>query len=351
MSGVVAATPAVASEPCPAVEAKHELGSRFSSAEVVRNDQGYLVRWATTGVTRVAIEAGENPDGRGGGLLGVGGPAGEFLAPLSAEGKRTFFRLTPDCGPAIVIADRNLSRPNLANLRDVGGYRTEDGNWVRMGVALRSSELSHLETADRLALEKLNVTTVVDLRHVDERKTEPDDLPDRVRYVVADVFANTSDEMGDVQSLIETGRANEVLIRLNRMMVSSPSARRAYGDMFRILADDTAGPVLFHCTAGKDRAGWAAAALLTLLGVPRETIYRDYLLSNEYRAADIAANVEKLGTAYVPLQRAEPQYLAAAFDEVEQRYGTFANYLRSGLGLNDEEIAKLKRRFLVNREE
>jgi len=339
-------TRAFALEACQAPAAERGSGARFSLASVESVGDDYLVRWVASGVTRVDVFVWDDEDGASGQAVGAGGNSGQLLVPRQSPGERTFFRLSPDCGEAIVIADRNLSRARLTNLRDVGGYRTMDGDWVRMGVAFRSNELSNLEAPDWQALAGLDIGAVVDLRHMDERNAAPGRVPNGARYVVADVFADPAQAMGNAQILIEAGQGGEVLIHLNRLMVSSPAALDAYAKLFRLLADESNGAILFHCTAGKDRTGWATAALLTLLGVPRETIYQDYLLSNSYRAEDITAGARKHGSVFVPLERVEPEYLAAAFDEVEQRYGTFDVYLRQGLGLDDHVIANLKSRFL-----
>lgn len=165
-------------------------------------------------------------------------------------------------------------------------------------------------------------------------------------YMVADVFADPPGDLGDIQELIDSGRGDEVLLRLNRGMVSSPPALRAYSALFHLLAQDTDGAALFYCTAGKDRTGWAAAVLLALLGVPKETVYRDYLLSNGYRSNEIAAGIGTRGAAFAPLERVAPEYLDAAFDEVDRRYGSFDNYPREGLGLDEKTLTNLKNKFL-----
>ena len=107
-----------------------------------------------------------------------------------------------------------------------------------------------------------------------------------------------------------------------------PSAKKEFRKLFLGLADREQLPALFHCTTGKDRTGWAAAALLTLLGVPKETVMEDYLRSNDYIIPKyqkvIDAFVEAGGDASIPpaILGVKKEYLEAAFDEMETKHGT-----------------------------
>lgn len=123
--------------------------------------------------------------------------------------------------------------------------------------------------------------------------------------------------------------------------------------MFAALAT-TAGPQLFHCTAGKDRTGWAAALLQTLAGVPRETIMADYLLTNTYSAEYIDATVATIAAATDAdkgevirlLLSVDASYLGAAFEQVEHHYGTVENYLTTGLDLAPELVGALETKLV-----
>ena len=117
------------------------------------------------------------------------------------------------------------------------------------------------------------------------------------------------------------------------------------------LADRTAGNVLYHCTAGKDRTGWASAAILTALGVPHEMILQDYLLSNVYNAASNETTLARVPASIRPGYRAvlevRESYLRSGFDEVAARYGGFDGYLRTGFGLSSGDLRALRARLLV----
>jgi protein-tyrosine phosphatase len=235
--------------------------------------------------------------------------------------------------------------PGIPNLRDVGGYETFDGRRVRTGLVFRSGQL---DAVDSTAFAGLGVRTVYDLRTHGERQAAPDRLPDGIRYVIADVLGGTDSaaaaladyvtDLGAALRELGNGRGAVLLRDSYRQMVALPTAIAAYQELFRGLVDGDR-PVLFHCTAGKDRTGWAAAVLLTLLGVPDDVVMLDYLGSNEYVIPAFQPVLDRVaaqgGDPYVllPLLRVDESYLNAAWDEMRQRFGTVEAYLEEGLGV------------------
>ncbi len=265
-------------------------------------------------------------------------------------------------GPSVAtVAAPARTVPLLAsapNFRDIGGYHTADGRTVRKGMIYRSDQLDRLSDADLERMAALNIRTVVDLRTDSERSREPDRLPAGARMWVLDVAADASGSLGGdmrkAYQAIAEGKGTELLMAANRDFVSLPSARTAYSSLLKHLATSDDGPLVYHCTAGKDRTGWATAIILTLLGVPRETVMADYLASNQALTAKNAAAMAALKASKNPINPAflepvltvRPEYIQSAFDEVEKRYGSFDAYARQGLGLTDTDIAALKKRFL-----
>jgi protein-tyrosine phosphatase len=136
--------------------------------------------------------------------------------------------------------------------------------------------------------------------------------------------------------------------------VTDAGARSAFAQLLTRIAD-TDGPQLFHCTAGKDRTGWASALVLHVLGVPDDVILEDYLLTNTFsnktREKYLELVREHLGAdkveVYERVMVAEPDYLQTAYDAVDATYGSLAAYLRDGLGLDDRVPDGLRRRFLA----
>jgi protein-tyrosine phosphatase len=192
----------------------------------------------------------------------------------------------------MIQSGKSLGIASVPNLRDLGGYPTRDGRTVATGLAYRSDQLSGIMPEDMAKLAALNVKVDYDLRTAAERDKRPDELPPVLKYVWLNVLADAPQASpAQLEQLLrDPPQANEVLgngqieaafIEAYREFVSLPSARTEFGKLFRGLAERSQLPALFHCTTGKDRTGWAAAALLELLGVPRDIIMADYLRSND----------------------------------------------------------------------
>ncbi|MFE9043177.1 tyrosine-protein phosphatase [Streptomyces sp. NPDC007818] len=312
----------------------------FTAATVTDHADGTsTITWTAPGTRTVTIRS----EGR---TVARGGATGTVTVPTRAAADRHWFDLVPDRGTPLRLADRLIRLQGTANLRDAGGYRTRDGQWVRMGEVYRSDALDKLTDADLAKLRRLGVRTVLDLRMESERAAAPDRVPAGARHVVADVLAGT----GTFTAMPRTpAEAEAMMIEGNRFMVSGDTAKAAYATVLDELAEGDG--VLFHCTAGKDRTGWAEAALLTALGVPEETVMADYLASNTYRAAANEAVLSHLPPAqaavYKPLLDVRPAYLNASFDQVERDFGSFRAYLRDGVDLTPRELKSLKRELLT----
>ena len=251
---------------------------------------------------------------------------------------------------ARVTAGRDLGLTGLPNARDLGGYPTADGRAVRAGLLLRSEALTNATPEDVGALVTIGVETVIDLRGDSEVATFGEGpWPGRRAHVpTADltqaVFSRMMSAGPDGEPLAED-EVYEVMIDMYRQFVADESCRAAFASAISLITEQASQgtPILFHCTAGKDRTGWLTAILLTALGADRETVDADYLLTNE-RAAEgrgAEARAKLLGILrqlvgdrqpIAPLIDVRREYLQAAFDEVETKYGSFDAYLHDGLG-------------------
>ncbi|WP_051966875.1 tyrosine-protein phosphatase [Kitasatospora mediocidica] len=289
------------------------------------------------------------------------------------------------------LSARSLGLRGAVNARDLGGYRTADGRVLRNGVALRSDGLNRLGEEDVELLGGLGLRQIVDLRSLDEvREAGPDRVPGLPVADIAaaelsaqpvtvqrtspdgitlhhlpvfaadfDIYVALRDALADrdpvkQHDLLGDGRAAEMMIGLYRWFVTDPVARERFATVLRLLAAPDGTPLLFHCTAGKDRTGWTAALLLTVLGVDLETVYEDYLLTNVRSGALIEQIVESFGTRglmqnpslLLPLFRADRRYLEAAYEEVAAGWPTFDAFWRTGLGLDDTVLAGLRKNLL-----
>ncbi|MGQ4597740.1 tyrosine-protein phosphatase [Nocardia sp. R6R-6] len=233
----------------------------------------------------------------------------------------------PPAAPAVSV-DRSLALQAVQNARDIGGYRTTDGRTVRTGLVYRTGQLSNATAPDLALLTDRRVRSVYDLRTAYERALGPDRVPAGATATWVDVIGQAPP---DVLATTLTGGPG-----LYRAFITARGANEAFASVLRAVIE-TDGAVLFHCTAGKDRTGWAAAILLTLLGVDRATVTEDYLLSNRYRNA----------SGDDPLNGVQQSWLDAAFDQVDQTYGSFGGYVQEGLKLTDVEIAALRAALLA----
>lgn len=262
-----------------------------------------------------------------------------------------------------MAGETTFAIPSLVNLRDIGGYESSFGGVVRTGVVYRSTDLSRLTDTDRETLAALQITAVFDLRTGAEQERRPDRVPEHARHVGLDVLADRQHgsiaaSLGDIVAdpvkaaeAFGDGRAAQYLRESYRDFVSLPSAIESY----RALAGGIAHgdvPALIHCTAGKDRTGWAAASLLMFAGADPDAVFADYLRTNDLllptfeglftRFAELGGDRELL----IPMLGVRREYLEAAIDEALNRYGTIEEYFAGGLGLDDDTLQALRNRLV-----
>ena len=240
------------------------------------------------------------------------------------------------------------------NFRDLGGYRTVSGRTVRWGMLYRSGSMHFLTPADYEYLGKLGIRTVCDFRDTRERSTEPVAWPaGKAPRVLANDYVIDSGGIGKTAPgrtpTAQDARASMAALYPGLLTQFNSQYRRMFGEL---LAGRT--PLAFNCTAGKDRTGVAAALLLTALGVPRQTVIDDYLLTNRYfdpskvvRTDDQAsAQWRKLPPEVLKAyMAADRTYIEAVFRTMDRHRGGVSGYLRDELGLTQLDLAKLRRTY------
>ena len=253
-------------------------------------------------------------------------------------------------------AQRRLPVSGAANFRDLGGYATRDGHPLRWGVLYRSDALADLSDEDLAYLERLSLRRVVDFRSESERERDPDRLPAGPTVVWQPIAGQGLDPRALQDRLlageVSAEQAAAFLIEGNRAFVNE--FRGVYARFLHDLADPANLPTLFHCTAGKDRTGFAAALVLLTLDVPRDTAMRDYLLTNPYTQAKTRRTLQVIRFASLfradpddlqPLFEARESYLNAAFAAIDAQPGGTESYLRS-LGVDDALRERLRANLL-----
>jgi protein-tyrosine phosphatase len=333
----------------------------FSEAAVERGDDGSLtISWAVDGDAPVDVAWGTDPDAIDEALATVEDDT-SVTVDDPAPGGRAYFRLAS--GDAeVIVAERRVPLEGVANFRDLGGYETEDGRHVRWGQVFRSGALVDLTPADVATVEDLGIALVCDLRSDSEVEEDPD--PD---VGAEELRLAVTDESTDVQAITDAVLAGDLDaispdLLLEGMPLIATEFPDAWSAMIERLADEANRPTVVHCTAGKDRAGWASALTLRAVGVPEETVMEDYLLSSDYLAESNAATIAQVRTNVAGVQgvpedevdmsnleallEVRPEYLQAAFDAVEEQYGDFDTYLTEGLGLDQATIDQLRDQLL-----
>jgi protein-tyrosine phosphatase len=258
-------------------------------------------------------------------------------------------------GDSIAVAPVTTPRlASAANFRDTAGpggtgYTTTGGATMKKGVIYRSSGLA-LSAADVATVNTLGIAQVCDLRTTSEIHAQPDTPLAGAAWQNLNVLGVAN--LGPLPTSGATAAA--FMESMYRAFVTSETARTSYHALFAGFAA-SGGNLVFHCTAGKDRTGWATAILHTILGVPQQTILADYLLTNVYSAAEIAAYVAQAAKSggqdaadmMAALQGAQAAYLQAAFDQVVTSYGAMASYIRDGLQLDQATLNTIRQRMLV----
>jgi len=259
---------------------------------------------------------------------------------------------------------RHVALEGQSNFRDLGGYKTLDGRSVKWGQVFRSGHLSRLSDKDIRILEKLKLKTVINfLTEKEIQAAGRGRLPKDVREIRQPLDTDTGLAVLILKAR-QTADFSEVPPSLNGDIhrLISREARDEYGALLRDLADGENRPLVFHCSHGVHRTGTAAAIVLSALGVPWETVRQDYLMSNVYRKQEVEKRLEQFRTQAaqnqgVPLDKVDMtnfnafyklkgEYIDASFDEVVKQYGSMQNYVRKGLGIDDNLLKKLKSELL-----
>jgi protein-tyrosine phosphatase len=247
----------------------------------------------------------------------------------------------------------------VANFRDLGGHTTSGGRRVRHGRLYRSGHLGHCSDADVALLAEIGLRVVFDFRtQGDIEKDGTDRLPDGTAHrqlpmpdpAASEDLRGIFREAGPdgLERVFGNGGAEGFMIRSAASLVTERKA--AYATFIEELTRPESFPALFHCSAGKDRAGWAGSVVLLALGVDEADVIEQYLLSNR----DLEHNRERLrsdqtvewGELLLPLLEVRLEYVEASFAALHREWGSFDAYFHAGLGISDAQRARLAENLL-----
>ncbi|MDR1432620.1 MAG: tyrosine-protein phosphatase [Propionibacteriaceae bacterium] len=277
-------------------------------------------------------------------------------AVISAEPQTPSPTPSPSVVPSTPSAEPTPSGPapalgvySISNFRDLAGggkgLALAGGARMAQGVVYRSAKLDTASKADLATLAEAGIGNVYDLRTSDAAKDAPDPKIGKAKNTLINLYASNilKAPTSSVKAAREHAKAQQ------RLFVTDFGRRKALAKMLKSFAS-ASGPVIIHCTSGKDRTGWAAAVLQLAAGASEKDVIKQYLLSNEYRAQEIeqqyAADKAKHGASYADVERAyaevDKSYIQASLDEMQLRYGGIDGYLVDALGLPESTIAKIK---------
>jgi len=247
---------------------------------------------------------------------------------------------------------KQIKLKGAINVRDLGGYKTKTGQTIKHHKLLRSAALSSLTPADAKKLVKTyHLATDIDLRTDFEAKHTPDVKIKGVKYIFDPVVHQFS-KIGKTES------GEKVMTTTYRQFVTTKAARQAYHQLFEALLHNPKNKaVLWHCSAGKDRAGMGSVLVLSALGVDRQTINHDFMLSNKFRAktnkkdltALTAKGISKHSLTYKrkkAMDAVKMSYLNTSYRQIKKDYGSMSNFLHKGIGLSKADITKLHQLYL-----
>lgn len=247
---------------------------------------------------------------------------------------------------ATLHPDRHVPLAGATNFRDLGGYVGRDGRALRWRRLFRSDHLAGLGPDDLQRLAALGLTHTFDFRGVDERAATPYQVPGVQQRHLA-IEPTVVQRMHDLAAAGSTLTAPVVvglMQDLYRSLVTEHAGR--FAELFGHLLEADA-PLVFHCTAGKDRTGVAAALILLALGVPRDVVLQDYLLSNAlYQRPPGLPRSDTPPEALAVLWQVQDSFLQAALHAVDTEHGGLDAYLQQRLGVGPAARERLAQRYL-----
>lgn len=261
-------------------------------------------------------------------------------------------------GDTAIISGRQIHFKNAVNFRDIGGLKTQDGKTVRWGKIFRSDNLSRLESGEFEKFNEMHIKTVYDLRTDHEIKGREDHLPANVKYLHTPTVQDREGEIAKLRAKVISGQiseaqANEQTVRFYQDAVSvNVTAMR---EIIRQITDSNK-PVLYHCSAGKDRTGIVSALILSILNVDRQTIVNEYLLSNYYRKKKTEKMLGKAKLAKIikpkmdlnaikVFMTVDESFINATFDVIDKTYGGIDLFIKNQLEIDPKKRKEIIEKF------
>jgi protein-tyrosine phosphatase len=254
---------------------------------------------------------------------------------------------------------RKLPFDNMHNFRELGGFKSAAGPCVKWGMIYRADKIAGLSDQDQLYLERLKLRKIIDFRSDEERSESPHSIL-ATSNIVIEALPVTVDA-AQIEKVTARLQQEDVtaedmaqfLIEANREMIERFAP--VYKQWLHSLLDENSYPQVFHCTAGKDRTGLAAALLLRILGVSTDDVMDDYLATNTFtreRIERIVHHINEMTMHQVNedvvrvLFKVQSRFLNEAYKSIDEHYGNFASFVEIGLGFGEAECGRLRELLL-----
>ncbi|VXB06817.1 MULTISPECIES: tyrosine-protein phosphatase [Chryseobacterium] len=246
--------------------------------------------------------------------------------------------------------EKQFEIKKVINFRTIGNIKNNDGRTLKEGMLYRSGHLHQLRKKSLKTFQNLGIKEIIDLRNSKEISQKPDQLSDAFIYKNYSAFEDEGDQLNQAKKLVLKGKvkgsdADQRMLDFYKNYVKeNPEIIKKI--IHEILDSET--PVLYHCTAGKDRTGIITALILTVLKFDRTTIYNDYILSNNYRKQLVQKRLHLANNLHFlypkmdlnvieKLSWVEKDYLETAFSEIDKKYGSIDIYIHQNLGISENK--------------
>lgn len=264
---------------------------------------------------------------------------------------------------------RHVDLPGLINFRDIGFYPATDlagqCRIVKPGVLYRAGHFHDLDEQSNKALADRHIDLVFDFRNEKERLKRPSQFFAPFSPTIIELtldpgsgasFLKSLPDIRNPDTTLDVSTMERMMQQINRSLVTDHAD--VYRQFFDHLLVATPSAAVFHCASGKDRTGVAAALLLSALGVERDTIIEDYMLTNSCLDVHhhVARAMADFDNRYQSIMQPEvltamyevqPSYLSSALDEIDQQYGSMQSYLQRQMGMDDSRLQQLQHRYLT----
>lgn len=288
--------------------------------------------------------------------------------------KRNYFIIEFRNHKPMLFGHRILPVDGMYNLRDVGGYPTETGKRIKWGVLYRSDYFALIKDSGLEYVKNLGFKTIIDYREEEEIKGSPNrKISNDIVTYVCDPNAHTAMVAGALHDNEHLSKEDSIVAYARKAVEENPKAgdlrmiqqqlsfienkesREAFKKSLKVLSEPENNPSVQHCRGGKDRTGFGLMLLEGILGVPKDIIVYDYMLTKKARAEknvryyqkylDLSKD-ERVADYLFSLFDTKPEYIEASINKIVADYGSIKQYAKDILDVDDEMISKFERTFL-----